>query len=149
MGSIFSLVLCANSHANSHAPSCHTGDLVQLLGIFNESVGVLHVTAPVEILDDASQASIAVRPVVYHLGNSTAEALTVAALSGASYAIRSISFIISYCGRTSDISAAVGGGGQSKSGTCLHAASSLVNINQHGCCIFPAATPPRLAACCA
>jgi hypothetical protein len=84
------------------------GDLVQLLGIFDESVGVLHVTQPIEILDEVGKANIAVRPVVYHFGNSTAEALTVAALSGASYAIRSISFIISYCGRTSDISAAVG-----------------------------------------
>jgi hypothetical protein len=100
-----------------------SGDLVQLLGIFDEgSAGVLHVTQPLEILDEVGKASIAVRQVVYHLGNTTAEALTVAALSGASYAIRSISFIISYCGRTSDISAAVGDG---CSGTCLHPASSL------------------------
>jgi hypothetical protein len=94
-----------------------------LLGIFNEAVGVLTVTAPVEVLDEANQGSIAVRPVVYHVGNTTAEALTVAALSGASYAIRSISYIISYCGRTSDISAAVGTGiAQSISSllACLH-----------------------------
>jgi hypothetical protein len=96
-----------------HSPPCPplTGDLVQLLGIFDESVGVLTVTAPVEILDEVGKASIAVQPVVYHMGNTTAEALTVAALSGASYAIRSISYIISYCGRTSDISAAVGARG--------------------------------------